>query len=58
MADIESIRASDPAEFQTSECVDHAPARDTGTDLGATTALCRRRVSSRDLPRFSRTSLQ
>lgn len=58
MADIDPARVADPTEFQTSECVDLAPARDASTDLAPPAALSRRCVSSHDLPRFSRTSLQ
>ena len=58
MADIDPTRLADPTEFQTSECIDHAPVRDADSGLTPAAALSRRCVSSRDLPRFSRTSLQ
>jgi hypothetical protein len=58
MADIDPVRIADPTEFQTNECTDGVPARDTNSDQAAPTGLSRRCVSSQDLPRFSRTSLQ
>ena len=58
MVDIDPTRIADPTEFQTSECVDHTPVRDADSGLVPAAALSRRSVSSRDLPRFSRTSLQ
>ena len=58
MANIDPALVADPIGPQTSECSDGVPARDTNSDQGAPAVLSRRCVSSEDLPRFSRTSLQ
>ena len=58
MAHIDPARTADTPEFQIIDCVDDAPALDTGMNFAMSTAPARRYVSSQDLPRFSRTSLQ
>ena len=58
MADIDPAHVADQTEFQTSDYVGNAPARDAGSHLATPTVLSRRYVSSQELPRFSRTSIQ
>jgi hypothetical protein len=58
MADIDPAFGMDPTEFQTIDCADGAPAHDTVFEISAPALPTRRCVSSQDLPRFSRTSLQ
>jgi hypothetical protein len=58
MFDVDPALISEPTEFQPIDCVDDVPAREGRFALAPPAAPTRRRVSSQDLPRFSRTSLQ
>jgi hypothetical protein len=58
MADTDSVFTADPSEFQTIDWKDSTPAHDAGFDFVMPAVPSRRSVSSQDLPRFSRTSLQ
>lgn len=58
MADFDAALVSDATDFQTIDYVDDTPARDVALDAVPPAILPRRCVSSQELPRFSRTSLQ